>query len=539
MREPAAEIKIKTILIFLFGLIIIFPACAQQKFIPMNYEFGVQTDRQLNALSSFTHTGFKPYLESKINFDSLTIADSTHFNHPQYKKWFSRKVKTESLLIIDSGEFHLSADPLMEFNFGLDFANGSKKSYTNTRGFLIQADLGKNVSLMSSFLENQSFLPSYLDTFVKNYQVVPGNGRIKPFKKTGYDYAMVSGYVSWSPIKELNFQAGHDKNFIGDGYRSLLLSDNAFNYPFFKSTSSFFNNRIQLVNLYTQLSSLERIPQSTTPEALFKPKAGTFHYLSIIPFKRLTLGFFEGIIWQRWDSTGSKPFNWNFVNPVIFANTLIYGLNGKNNSLIGLNIKFKILKNLISYSQFFYDNKDKYGYQAGLKYFDILSIKNLNCTIEYNRVTPYSYSHKNPLQNYSHYNQPLAHPAGAYFNEIFCFANYLWKDFFVQIKTNFILFSKDSGNLNLGHDIFISNEYPSTQPVSASSNKEPYPNQTEIQFLDFKIGYLFNRNTNLNFFVGLTNRIENNSPGVFPAQFKTQLFYFGIRTSISNRYFDF
>ena len=43
--------------------------------------------------------------------------------------------------------------------------------------------------------------------------------------------------VSYTPNKVLNIQFGHGKNFIGDGYRSLFLSDVSSPYPFLKGPS--------------------------------------------------------------------------------------------------------------------------------------------------------------------------------------------------------------------------------------------------------------------------------------------------------------
>lgn len=59
---------------------------------------------------------------------------------------------------------------------------------------------------------------------------------------------MASGYVSYSSNKHFNFQVGHGKHFVGDGYRSLLLSDNALNYPYARITSTF--GKLQYTNLY-------------------------------------------------------------------------------------------------------------------------------------------------------------------------------------------------------------------------------------------------------------------------------------------------
>lgn len=67
---------------------------------------------------------------------------------------------------------------------------------------------------------------------------------------------------------------------------------------------------------------------------------------------------------------------------------------------------------------------NKFGYQIGFKSYDFMKTKNLYMQMEYNRVRPYTYSHWTTLQNYGHYNQPLAHPLGANFAEFLTIIRY-------------------------------------------------------------------------------------------------------------------
>ena len=186
--------------------------------------------------------------------------------------------------------------------------------YRNTRGILVQGDIGKKLSFSSSFYETQAQFPSWVDSFAATYAdtalvkgaqvsysnfgfvLILGQGRAKPFRD-GYDFGMASGYVSYSPFERLNIQAGHGKHFIGEGYRSLLLSDNAFNYPYLRITSSWWKGKLQYTGIYNSMQSLNRIEFATTPEAPFERKSGSFNYLSIAPVKWLQIGLFEGTIW--------------------------------------------------------------------------------------------------------------------------------------------------------------------------------------------------------------------------------------------------
>ncbi|MFI5163804.1 MAG: hypothetical protein ACHQHP_00995 [Bacteroidia bacterium] len=407
---------------------------------------------------------------------------------------------------------------------------------------MIRGDIGKNFSFESSFYENQATFPGYINNFNNTFLVVPGQGRWKPFKTSGYDFAMASGYVSYSPSKHFNFQIGHGKHFIGDGYRSLLLSDNAFNYPFLRITSSF--GKFQYTNLYTVFMNLSS-GGATLPagvEALFQKKAGDFQFLSWNACKRLQLGFFQGLIWQASDSTNRERFNFNYFSPVIYNAALAEGLRGTNNVLLGWTLKFKITNSISLYGQYMMDDlsteinsiHNKTGFQLGAKYFDLFGVKNLHFQIEYNQVRPYAYANADNSQSYSHYNQPLADPLGANFKEAIAFLNYRIGDFFAEVKINYAIIGKDSLGRNYGNNIF-SSDNNAFYGVNSTIDKMGQGVKTTLRIFDFHIGYLVNPATNFNILFGISNRssissVENS---------QTNYVYFGIRTSLTNVYYDF
>ena len=128
-------------------------------------------------------------------------------------------------------DIRISIDPQLNVESGTDHVSDSSV-LTNTRGFRVAGNIGKDFSFLSSFRENQSTFIPYLHSYVNSTRVVPGQGLVKVFKVNAFDYAMAEGHISYSPSSHFNMIFGHGKNFIGDGYRSLLLSDNAFNYPY-------------------------------------------------------------------------------------------------------------------------------------------------------------------------------------------------------------------------------------------------------------------------------------------------------------------
>ena len=562
-------------------MLILIPASifAQQN-VQMNREWGLEYERKLNFIhsshptsvntndtlgkSNISHQSakadsvsdvvlscFKPYI-TKPKFSTKDKSKGTYLY---------RKFREESFVVVNdtADKFRLNIDPLFNFQLGIDRADTTgEKLYTNTRGFMVRGGIGNKFAFETSFYENQSTFPRYLDSYIatttklfpqpantnENYAVIPGQGRSKPFKKNGYDYAMASGYVSYSPNKYFNFQIGNGKNFIGDGYRSLLLSDNAFNYPYARITTTYKN--IQYTNLYTSFMNLTD-GGVTTPahvERLFQKKVGSFQLLSMNFFKRLQVGLFQGMIWEAADSTNRQHVNFNTFDPVIGVNTLNYGLHNTNNIVLGATIKIKFTNSISIFGQGMLDDVNikndrgdkvnKYGYQIGIKYFDLFTIKNLHLQLEYNNVRPYSYSCTNPEQSYTHYNQSLAHPLGANFYEAVGFINYRLNNFFVELKGNYAVKGADSLNFNFGSNVFKSdNAYPISQNMENVQTTQGL--KTTIVTEDIHIGYLLNKSSNFNIVFGVSNRTEQTDRKTN----NTQWVYFGVRTSLTNLYYDF
>ena len=61
-------------------------------------------------------------------------------------------------------------------------------------------------------------------------------------------------------------------------------------------------------------------------------------------------------------------------------------------------------------------------FRRGIKYINAFNLRNFDLQLETNIVRPYTYQHNDSIDNYSHYNQPLAHPLGANFAEVIAIA---------------------------------------------------------------------------------------------------------------------
>ena len=519
-----------------FFFIILFYASSlssQQLNIPL--EKGMTDNIARFASDSTSHLSMQPFLESDFDLKNVPgyAKDSTKY---YYK--FLKIIRSQNLIEVNKENFKLTVNPILNFEWGLDFANqrGEEKNKIltkNTRGFQIKGNITNKFSFQTSFYENQSVVPLYLDSIAREIQVYPGQGRIKfsPNSRK-LDYAFSEGSISYSPSKHFNIQFGHGKHFIGNGYRSMLLSDAAFNYPYLKFRLNVFKNKIQYTALYASLQSLERLPLGDSPESTFKRKSLSIHYLSYTPNKFIEIGIFESLIWKRFDDNrGTLPFNYNQINPVPIIGTAIYGFSNENNASLGANLLLKPTRKIWIYGQCLVDdlNDNKMGYQVGFKFFD--AIKNLILFAEYNSAKPYTYTTNLKLQNYTHYNQSLAHPLGTGFDEIYAGANYTTKNYFVNANFSFSkyidgLSNNPNPSINFGSSILLSD---AAVPQNAAKYRSTITAQNLI------VGYVINPKTNFKIYIGYLGRnLKNRNTDQ-----KTDYFCTGISTTIFNNYYDF
>jgi hypothetical protein len=354
-----------------------------------------------------------------------------------------------------------------------------------------------------------------------------------------YAYQYFSGYVSWSPNKILNIQAGQDKHFWGDGYRSMVLSDNALPFPFLKVSANVWH--LNYVCLYTFMKD------ATNPSGYKKDwlnKYSTLHYLGWNATKRLNVGLFESIVWQGTDSTRYRGYDVNYLNPVLFFRPTEYSLGSSDNAFLGASMKIKVAKKQQFYGQVVLDEfllkevlkntgwwANKYAVQIGFKWFDLFTIKRLNFQTEYNYARPYTYSHGSVQQNYGHMNQSLAHPLGANFRESATFINYRYKRLFIEAKVVYAYYGADSLGSDSGKNIF----------VSYSNRDSEYGNhtgqgvQTFLTNASIRAAYVLDTRMNAKVEFGFSERIEQTEK----VTKNLSCIFFGLRMDLCNLYNDY
>jgi hypothetical protein len=516
-------------------LIHIVAALWGQPVLPLHNYYTRQADFYFIENQVNYSTFLKPYsrylLNAKFHADSVF----TVFGDSVYKKnWFARKLFYEHFYQIDSAGFSLSVDPVFNLQYGKDLQTNETYKI-NTRGINVNAEIGPRLSFESSFYENQAFFPAYYDTLILNTMVVPGQGYAREFKKTGWDYNYSNAEVWYKASSKLNVAMGLGKNFIGDGYRSLLLSDNSYNYPFLKFMYS--GETIHYTRIYEEFMDVNK---HWSPFGVDKKLAG-FNVLSFTPKHWFEFSVFEGNIWEYPNKEKRKYFDCNYLNPVILVNSIAQPKNV--NEVLGLGLRINILRTLQFYSQasasnFSFKNISKgmgssasqYGLQIGGKYFNAFSLNGLYLQYEMNVVRPYTYSYSNSHLSYSHYNQALTHPLGANFIENVFIAQYKIRSLFFEGQLNLSKYGKSDAGENVGNNIF-----DTVEPLEADNNQIFQGTKVSLQYIDLKVSYLLNPKTNMNLVLGYIQR-EITQPA---NNTSLQYWYIGFRTSLQNFYYDY
>jgi hypothetical protein len=454
--------KTATIVFVSMFLLSTYKLLAQSQFVPLNDDYHHLIDRYeilRGRFSNDLHITIKPFerkavvnLLDSIEADRMTpLSDQDFFNfqylrndswewsekrspnsHQKFLKRFYQK--PSDFYSVQNKNFDLHLSPVTSVIIGQE-SSSKDFLWLTARGVELRGQIGKKLGFYTYVTDTQGTFAKYVNNYTDELMAIRGNAidpttqgfvilgeswtkRIKP---NGTDFISARGYVSANPIKQINVQFGHDNQFFGSGYRSMLLSNSAAPYLFLKMSTQL--GRFQYVNLWAGMlnDQLVKVNDQVTPK-----KYTAIHHLSINLTKNLNIGIFEAEVFSR---PGGK-FDFNYLNPIIFYRYVESYIGSSDNALLGFDFRWNFLKRFGFYGQFMLDEfvtseyfgkvgswTKKYGFQAGVKYVNAFGVKNLDLQGEFNSARPYMYSHQDGGENYVHMNAPLAHPLGANFRE--------------------------------------------------------------------------------------------------------------------------
>lgn len=550
-------------------LILLAPVCfSQSTFIPLNDDYYHLIERYELKTGKFSrtfHSGVKPF-ERKAVMEFLNEVeqdpdlefnekDAANFRFMRWDNW----EWTKDTLNVVRGDFQrqnergrqrrwwahpadIYSHRTDEFDIHVNFVTNNFLGKDNSldraiaysgRGVELRGIINKKLGFYTYVSDNQGYFPQYVQAYSDRLNF-PGEGLTKIGEKKNADFFSARGYITFRPLKSINVQFGHDRNFFGNGFRSLHLSDNSAPYLFLKV-----NTRIGRFNYTNLWSSMINNQDQPYPDLLRRKKYSAMHHLSVNITDKLNIGFFEAEVFSR-DSTGGG-FDVNYLNPVIFFRFVESYLGSSDNALLGMDFKWIAAKNTSIYGQVMIDeflsrdlfSRDKswtrkYAFQLGSKMVDAFRVANLDLQAEYNVVYPYTYSHRTGGTNYMHYKQPLAHPLEANFHELLGIVRYQLNER-LSVFGTMMLANKglDTYGRNYGGDLTL--DYDTR--VSSTGVTVGQGLGQKINLFDLRLSYMLRQHLFIDYRM-MRRGVNLNQDGVTPT---TGLFSFGLRYNMAYR----
>jgi len=409
--------------------------------------------------------------------------------------------------------------------------NAEKDPFISTVGVDIRGIIFKKIGLNLYTTANAERLPGYLSTWTSRYNAVPGIGNYKTRSEGKVFYTDIRGSIQTPVTKYIDLQLGYDRLFLGNGYRSLFLSDGSNSSAFFKINAKIWKLNFQ--SLYMKLTPQDGIVNSDYKKFL------RINTLGIDATKWLNISVFDAVVLRR-----ENGIDLNYLLPVTFLRAMEQQSGSPDNAMLGMNVKANVRGRLQFYAQGLLDEfklseikagtgwwANKFGYQAGVKYIDAFGLKNMDLQVETNRIRPFTFTHYDSVSNYSHSNQPLAHPLGASFHEFIGIMRYQpLRKLHINAKLIYYTQGLDSLGLHTGNNVLINyNDRPRDYGWEVGSG-----NKVTCLYLSGNVSYeVYN---NLFVEASVTNRRFKTELG---GNLNSMLVSLGFRWNINRREFDF
>ncbi|MGI4738416.1 MAG: capsule assembly Wzi family protein [Janthinobacterium lividum] len=357
--------------------------------------------------------------------------DSLNQSQRPFLTYFYRN--QTDLYSVQTKDFAFRLNPVLLLQAGKDGGDNSISGlrYVNTRGVSFEGLIDQRLGFYGFLTDNQEAVPGWVQAQIRRDNAVPHEGYWKDFKTVGgsaYDFFTARGGITYAATKHINVQLAHDRNFIGNGYRSLILSDYSSPYFFLKLNTRVWKFNYQ--NIFAELTARRSI---TGADSLYPKKYLALHHLSLDVTDNFNIGVFESEV----SGGPGRGLELQYLNPLIFYRAIEQQVGSTDNALLGLDFKWNIKHRAQLYGQLVLDEfklseiragngwwSNKQAIQLGGKLIDLAGIRNLDLQVEFNYIRPYTYQHANLYTAYEQYQQPLAHPMGANISEILGILSY-------------------------------------------------------------------------------------------------------------------
>ena len=367
----------------------------------MNYEFGMMNGRERGIEEK------RDWVNENFNLDS----------RQEHSRMTGRDFINDNKYILSFNDSNVAV--WGHLTGGIYFDNGSGDS-VGTRKFL-SGDLGFEVR--GTMFDRVGFAMSY-----SNGRVFSGNGGDKIFANTydaffrtatslkddGKFFDHLKGYIRYEvPKRWLSIMVGKESVKQGFGFVDNLFFSGIEPYPMIKLDLKYKSvaYTFSYGNIVGDSAGIVDLPN----------KMVSTHRLDLKLAKWLRTGFYESVI------TSNTAFSFVHFNPMSFITSADLNTGGmetyKSNSLIGFDAEVKPFRNVVLQASLLVDdfnfstitkndstaNDNKFGYQTGIMWNDAFTVPGLSAAVEYTRLDPFVYSHRDNKQLYTHWGYSMGH----------------------------------------------------------------------------------------------------------------------------------
>ena len=294
---------------------------------------------------------------------------------------------------------HADAD----FGFNLDVRKGdqypsAKRTSHTTLGGILRGGFKENLSFLV-FVRNT--MHRGIDISERNFDL--SKGRPLDFAgKNAYTDEAIAYFILKLPWFEV--EVGRNNAKWGPGYRgSLALSAQNPLFDMIKLKVPF--KRFQFTAFHGNLNSS------------YGRKYLAAHRLDIQIAPWLYVAGSEAVVY------GNRGMEFQYLNPIMPYHVAEHHLGDKDNNTISFDFTAFPMKNLKFYGELFLDDYtlsenffkyygNKWAFLSGAFWIEPFGLKNIDLRLEFARVEPFVYTHKDSMNIYQNYDQSIGHWLG-------------------------------------------------------------------------------------------------------------------------------
>ncbi len=381
-----------------------------------------------------------------------------------------------------SGEgYVLEVSPLVGFSAGPAYVRRTSDvtewtaPVQNTRGVRVGGRVGR-FFVESRITENQVTVPLGPTVF----RTAPRLGYVKTTGSPDptYDFLASTGIVGYRD-RFVEVRAGRDRNRLGFARGSLLLSNYASEYDHVQVRLSV--GPVSFQSLYARFLD-PRARGESDGDGVVNGRYGAFHRAAVRVGGGVELEAFESVVLGVRE--GSPSFELSYLVPFALYRAVERDLGSPDNVLLGAGAAWRLRPGTRVYAQglldeltagrFFEDAwTNKWGFVLGVQLSDpavpgLGRLRDTDLRVEYARIRPYVYSHRDSSTAAVHYLDVLGHPAGPNASDLSLrLAHRPHPDVEVSLDAFWTVRGRNTDSLNVGSD-----------PVRPYTDRVPEPNPT-------------------------------------------------------------